>query len=162
MPRSAFSLVEALLATTILAIVAAAAALPFAAGTQQIQEAAEFEHAVALGEALMEEILARPFFEYGDWGVPPGPGVADSSRDIFSNVADFHGLDESVAGLKNYQEQDITDATASGLWRQASVEYMRLPDQAPDDQNAFALVEVRVYQDGDLIVTLSRLVGRED
>ncbi len=150
------------MATAILAIVAAAAALPFAAGTQQIQEAAEFEHAVALGEALMEEILARPFYEYAERVASPGPGAGETSRDLYTRVDDFDGLDESADALRSFETTAITDATAAGFRRQASVSYVRLANQPADDRLAFVHVEVRVYHDGDLVVKLNRLVGRED
>jgi len=162
MPRNAFSIVEGLMATAVLAIVAAAAALPFAAGTQQIQEAAELEHAVALGEALMEEILARPFYQYDERTASPGPETGENSRELYNNVDDFDGFDESTDVLRNFETTAITDVTAAGFLRKASVSYVRLANQPADDRLAFVHVEVRVYHDGDLVVKLNRLVGRED
>ena len=71
--RAGFTLLEALLASTILAIVASSALLPLAAGVQQVNAAADLEQATALGEAMMEEVLARPFFEPGQTSPTLGP-----------------------------------------------------------------------------------------
>jgi prepilin-type N-terminal cleavage/methylation domain-containing protein len=160
--RRAFTLVEALLASTILAVVAASAALPFAAGVQQAQEAARLEQAVALGQAMMEEVLARPFFEPGNSTPAPGPDSGETARTLFDNIDDFHGFSESVGGLRNYQNQPITDSAAAGLWRTVAVQYVSFPIQTAQDTNSFVKVTVNVFDGNTLALTLQRLVSRED
>ena len=150
------------MATTILAIIATGAALPFIAGTQQIQHAAKLEQAVGFGEALMEEILARPFYESDVRLASPGPGAGETSRDLYNNMDAFDGLTESSGGLRDFQNTAVTDEAASGLWRSATVQYVRLPDQPADDRLAFVHIQVLVYQDGELLVRLDRLASRED
>lgn len=160
--RRGFTLAEALISAIILAIVSASATLPFIAGTQQIQASGRLEQATALGQALMEEILARPFLAPGDPDTTPGPEADESSRDEFKNKDDFDGLTESSGALKNFENALITDKDSSGLWRTATVHYVTFPDQAATDVNSFVHIQVKVYDGNDPIVTLDRIASREN
>ncbi|MFH1416763.1 MAG: type II secretion system protein [Planctomycetota bacterium] len=162
--RRGFTLAEALLSATILAIVSASAALPFAAGIQQANEAARLEQAVELGQAMMEEVLARPFFEPGDRVANPGPELGEATRKMFTNIDDFHAFAEAAGQLRNFNNTAITDATLSGYRREVTVAYVTLPGlgQAGDDVDSFVHIQVRVYDGNALMVTLDRLAGRED
>lgn len=162
--RGGFTLIEALIAASILAIVSATAALPFAAGLQQTNEAARLEQAVALGQAMMEEILARPFFDPSDPNASLGPELGETSRMDFNNIDDFHGFAETAETLSTFEEADIKDASADGFWRTVTVEYVSFPGlgQAADDVNGLVHVQVRVYHKSALMVTLDRLVSREN
>lgn len=160
--RVGFTLAEALLASTVLAIVSATASLPFAAGVQQANEAAKLEQAVALGEGMMEEILARPFSDPQDPAASPGPEADETSRDEFDNIDDFHGYSESSGNLRNFKNAAILDASAEGFWRTVTVEYVTFPDQDPSDVDSLVHIQVLVYHDSALLVTLDRLACREN
>ncbi len=162
--RGAFTLAEALLATTVLAIVAATASLPFAAGLRQANEAADLEQAVALGQAMMEEVLARPFFEHDDPIASPGPEVGETSRDLLDNIDDFHGYSESIGDLRNFKNAVITDEAVVDFRREVTVQYVSFPGlgQAADDVDSLVHVQVRVYRHNGLLVTLDRIACRED
>src|SRR5690606_31819889 len=82
--RRAFTLPEALIASTILAVVAGSATLPFIAVAHQSQIAGEYEAATELAEELMEEILARPFFAPNDRTPSLGPEAGESQRKFFN------------------------------------------------------------------------------
>ena len=157
-----FTLAEALLASTILAIVGATTTLPFVAGVQRTNEAARLEQAVSLGQAMMEEVLARPFFEPGMRTPAPGPGPGETSRDKFDNLDDFHGFTESATGLKDYRNVAITDTSCAGLWRDVTVTYVTFPNQAASDTNSYVSIRVRVMDGNAPLVTLNRIVSRED
>lgn len=159
--RPGFTLIEALIASTILAVVAASAALPFVAGTQQVQESAKLENAVALGEALMEEILARPFFEEGQRTATPGPEADETRRDLFDSIDDFHGLSESAGDMRDYLNAVIADEDLADFRRTVTAEYVTMPNQAADDSYAFIHIQVIVYYKSDPIVTLDRIAARE-
>lgn len=160
--RGGFTLAEALIASTILAMVAATATLPFVAGLQQAEEAAIQEQGVALGEAMMEEVLARSFFEEDERIAAPGPDAGETSRDVFDNIDDFHGYTEETDGLRDFENAVVTDASLTGFWRQVSVAYVSFPEQVADDVNSFVHIQVRVYHGNRLIVTLDRMASRED
>ncbi len=161
--RGGFTLAEALLATTVLAIVAASAAFPFAAGVQQTNEAAKLAQAAALGQAMMEEILARSFFEPNEPVASPGPGPGEGSRPLFNNIDDFDGYVETSQTLRDFQGTATTDPTLAGFWRQVSVQYVAMPalNQAVYDVNSFVRIRVDVYYGSTLLVTLSRIASRE-
>ncbi len=162
--RRGFTLAEAMLSASILAIVSASAALPFAAGIQQTNEAARLEQAVELGQAMMEEVLARPFFEPDDRVASPGPGPGETTRDLFKNMDDFHAYAETAGDLRDFEDTPITDASLSGYRREVTVEYVTMPGlgQAGDDVDSFVHIQVRVYEGTALLVTLDRLASRED
>ena len=157
----AFTLAEALLAATVLAIVSASAIIPFTAGVQQVNESGKLDEAAELGEALMEEILSRPFFVPTDRTPSPGPDGA-ATRDQFDNVDDFHGYSETAGSLMNYKNQPQSASTSSTLRRAATVEYVTLPGQTAGDVNAFVRVTVVVFDGTTQIVRFVRIVARED
>ena len=162
--RPGFTLAEGLLASMILAIVSASAVLPFLAGSQQVSAAAELEQATAYGQALMEEILARPFSDPDGSPAVAGPETGESSRNLFDNIDDFHGYTESAVSIRNFQNAAITAPSATGLWRSVTVQYVTFPGlaQQAGDVNSLARIEVRVYRGTALLVTLDRIVARED
>ena len=153
--RGGFTLAEALLAATVLAIVSATATLPFAAGVQQTNEAAELDQAVALGQAMMEEVLARPY-------AAPDGYTSGATRETFQEVADFNGLAETNGDLRDFQNAKITDGTVSGFWRTVTVTPVTFANQATGDAGNLVRVEVRVYRDNALLVLLSRVTTREE
>lgn len=160
--RGGFTLVEALLASTVLAIVAASASLPFSAGVQQANEAAKLECMVALGQALMEEILTHPLLDPTNRVAVPGPESGETTRDKFDNIDDYHGYTEQITGLKDYKNQSITDPSLTGLWRDVSVQYVTFAGQQASDTNSYAKIIVRVWNGNTVMLTLTRLAARED
>ncbi|HKQ50612.1 MAG TPA: type II secretion system protein [Phycisphaerae bacterium] len=161
-PRGGFTLVEALLATTVLAIVSASAALPFVAGVHQANEAARLEQAVALGQALMEEILTRPVLDPTGRGATLGPESGETTRNLFDNIDDFHGYSEQSTGLRDYKNQAITDAALAGFWRDVTVQYVTFANQQTADTTGYAKVTVRVWDGTANVMTLTRIAARED
>jgi Tfp pilus assembly protein PilV len=156
--RRGVSLAEAMLASTILAVVGATATLPFVAGTQNVQESAKVEQAVALGQALMEEILARPFFDGADRTPSPGPEADEANRFAYRNVDDFHGYSESDRVLRTFSNAAVNDESLNGFWRTASVQYISISGSSP----AFVRITVNVHFHDTLLVTLTRIAARED
>ncbi|MEK6644853.1 MAG: prepilin-type N-terminal cleavage/methylation domain-containing protein [Planctomycetota bacterium] len=160
--RPAFSLVEALIAATILTIVSASAALPFAAGVQHANEAARLENACALGQAFMEEILAHPFFEPGSRVASPGPDAGETDRSLFDNIDDYHGYTESATGPRDYRNQAITDPAFTNMYREVTAAYITFPGQVASDTNSLIRVTVLVKDGNAVLVKLVRVVARED
>lgn len=165
--RCGFTLVEALLASTILAIVAASVSLPFVAVAQQMNASAEIDTAVRLGEELMEEILARPFYAPGETEPLPGPEASEKARRYYNAVDDFKNYTEyKGSGVKRHVEDYsgavITGGDLDGFWRQVNVVYVRMPEQAADSSDySFMRIRVRVHRDDRLLHNLIRIKGRE-
>jgi prepilin-type N-terminal cleavage/methylation domain-containing protein len=165
--RRAFTLVEALMASTILAVVAASASLPFIAVAQQTNAAGEYETAAELGEELMEEILARPMYAPGERTPSPGPESDETERKYFNAVDDFHNYSEYRADttkyMSDYKGSSVSASQMDGYWRQSKVEYVRMPNQSSSDSNyAFARITVEVFRDNRSLLKLVRLKARED
>jgi len=144
------------------AIVTASAALPFCAGVQQATAAAHLEQAVALGQAMMEEVLARPYYEPGVRAPALGPDSGETSRDLFDNIDDFHGYSEQTVGLRDYRNQAINEAECAGFWRDVTITYMTYAGQQTSDTNSFVGIRVRVFDGTECMVTLNRIATRED
>ncbi|MFQ5429365.1 MAG: prepilin-type N-terminal cleavage/methylation domain-containing protein [Phycisphaerae bacterium] len=160
--RDGFTLVEALLASTVLAIVAVSALLPFAAGIQQSKEATKLSQAVELGQALMEEVLARPFLASAESVPAMGPESGELTRTLFDSANDFQGYAESDGVLRDFNNVPLTDPSLAGFWRSVTLQYVTLPNQDPNDVNSLIHVQVNVYYDTALMVTLDRVVSREN
>jgi len=159
------TLLETMLAASILAIAAASATLPFAAGVQEVQQSARLEQAVLLAESLMEEVVTRPFEDPQSLTSRAlGPETGETDRTKFDNIDDYHGYSESdqIPRELTTTLSPITATNGAGLWRSVTIQYLMLSGQPSWDQNNAALVTVTV-NDGSLgaIYTLSRLVVRE-
>jgi MSHA pilin protein MshD len=88
-----FTLMECLLATVILALTVLAIAQAVGTGIKQTNAALYEEHAVALLEAMMEEVLSRPYND-PQGTQTPGPESGETSRALYDNLDDYHGLVE--------------------------------------------------------------------
>ena len=93
----AFTLIECLVASAVLAVAVAAISQAIVAGQMSTYDALHSERAVGLAEALMEEILALPYAD-PDGASAPGPEAGENNRADFDNLDDFHGYSEA-AGL---------------------------------------------------------------
>lgn len=94
----ALTLAESLLATILLATTVTVVVGAVLAGHQQTCEAGDTRRAVALVEAMMEEILALPYDD-PDGASAPGPEAGESSRAAFDNIDDYHGYSEAAGAV---------------------------------------------------------------
>ncbi|MEX0775629.1 MAG: prepilin-type N-terminal cleavage/methylation domain-containing protein [Phycisphaeraceae bacterium] len=102
MPTSrAFTLMECLFATTVLAVAALAVAQAVSSGQAQTQAALGGERAQMLAQTLMEEVLALPYADPGG-GAVAGPDAGESSRALFDNADDFHNFSEAAGALRDH------------------------------------------------------------
>jgi type II secretory pathway pseudopilin PulG len=159
--RHGLSLLETLLAATILATVAAAAALPFSAGLQQVQQAARLEQAAWLGAALMDEILAHPFDDPDQPGsYTLGPDTGEIGRASFDNIDDYHGYSEALTGARTSTGSPLSVTDAAGLYRTVTIQYRDLPGQAITPTKLFVEVVINVWDGTANVVSLRRYVTR--
>lgn len=157
--RQGFSLIEAMIASTILAATVTAVSLPFTAGAQNEQDSARTTLAVALAEELMEEILSKPFNDPN--GVQtPGPEAGETTRALYTNTDDYHGYTEADGQIKDSNGCSCATPLATGLSRSALAEYVYLPGQSPLRSPSVIRVTVAVSYKGRAVSTLQRLVYR--
>jgi prepilin-type N-terminal cleavage/methylation domain-containing protein len=136
--QNGFTLAEAIMATVVLGIAAAGVLLPFANGAALRAEGAYTMLAARLAGDLVEQIVNTPFDQivpsYDGYTEPQGQ-VKDAGGTVFAgtNYADFS--------------------------RDATCEYVYMPQESGDSEPVFIRIIVRVYYRGADIATVSRLVS---
>ena len=96
--RYGLTLIECVVAMTILPLAVTAIALAITSGQAQALEAMNRTRAAMVAEDLMEEVLALPYND-PDGASNLGPEAGESNRTKFDNADDFHGYTESAGNL---------------------------------------------------------------
>ncbi|MEM7681020.1 MAG: prepilin-type N-terminal cleavage/methylation domain-containing protein [Planctomycetota bacterium] len=105
-PHRAFTLIEVLLASAILAATMFAITASITAGQQQGLSAVDQARMVELAENTADRVLARPYNDpEGD--TTPGPDTGETTATLFDAVDDFHSWAEAAGAL--------TDAAGAAL-----------------------------------------------
>ncbi|MCE5276649.1 MAG: hypothetical protein ABFD92_14645 [Planctomycetaceae bacterium] len=151
------TLLEALLASTILAACAFAVTTPFAASAQNDQTQQRWTLATCLAQEMMEEILSKPFKD-PQGSVACGPDSGEGSRMQFDNVDDYQGFTETAGHIADAAGAVCASDAAAGLSRRVTVEYVYLPGQQTQHPASFARVIVEVRHLDVPVITLTRLV----
>jgi hypothetical protein len=156
------TLIEAMLASTLLAMSASAVLLPFSVGAQSEAEDARRTTALYFGRELMEEIVSKPFDDpQGDEGV--GPDSGEISREYFDNIDDYHGYLDGYGrskGMVGMEGQTIGNLATDGLARQVEVAYVHVSGQDVTGDANFVSIQVIVTRNKDEILRLTRLVHK--
>ncbi|MEM9414201.1 MAG: prepilin-type N-terminal cleavage/methylation domain-containing protein [Planctomycetota bacterium] len=100
--RSAgFTLLEVLIASMILAFATLGLVQAVSAAQAQTYDALRRARATALADALLEEVLSKPYADpQAETAV--GPDTGESGRDDFDNVDDYHGFAEAAGALSDH------------------------------------------------------------
>ena len=163
-PHAGFTLIEALMASVILAIAVAAALVPFTSGARSQDVESRQTLAVGLVQDLMEEILLKPFEEPGDSDETPetesrfGPDTGETLRSSYSAIDDYHGYEELSGQIIDPAGQVITDPAAAGLSRHITVSYVYVTGQDVSEQPSFMRVVVEIRYNGQPVVAMARLI----
>lgn len=96
-----FSLVEALLASMILAFSAVAVSHALLSGHQLTEAALHHSHAMDLAGAMVEEVLRLPYDD-PDGSSNMGPESGESNRTLYDNVDDYHGFSQSAGAVADF------------------------------------------------------------
>ncbi|MDD4889850.1 MAG: hypothetical protein PHU85_07945 [Phycisphaerae bacterium] len=144
-----------------LAIASGAMLLPFSVGAANNTIVVDQAAAVNLAEALMEEILAKPFYDPNSTtrlGKESG-----ETRTTMDNIDDYHGYAETAGHMTNAAGATITDPSLSLYYRTVTVAYVTWPGQDTSGSGVTAArVIVEVKANGQTIYKLTRLVGRRN
>jgi prepilin-type N-terminal cleavage/methylation domain-containing protein len=135
------TLLESLLASAILAVAVAAISQVVLAGHLQSADASDSVQAMALAEAMMEEILAQPY-EDVDGAVTLGPDSGELGRLTFDNADDYHNLTEAAGDLRSARNTLLPDAV-QGYSRQVTAASRTL-SVGPLDNASISGLEVTV------------------
>ena len=152
-----FTLLESLLAATILAMAITAITAPFTAGAQNNHVQARRVLAVSLAQEMLEEILAKPFAD-PDGASSPGPESAEADRSQFDNIDDYHDYTESNGAIADAHGALADGPAAEGLSRSVSTTYVFVTGQDTGEAPTFIRVIVEMSYRDQPILTLTRLV----
>ncbi len=136
--RKGFTLAEAMIATVVLGIAAAAVLLPFTTGAAVRAEGTRRTLAAKIAGDLMEEIVNTPFEQI---------------------IAGYDGYAEPQGQVKDASGTVFTDLNYANFSRDVSCVYVRMPGENENGELKFIRVIVRIYYQGGEIATISRLVS---
>jgi len=134
-----FSLAEAMMATVVLAIAAAGVLLPFTSGARLRAQGMRRTLASKLAGDLMEQIVNTPFDQI---------------------VAGYDGYSEPQGQVKDASGTIFTDSKYANFSRQASCEYVYMPQESGATEPEFIRAAVRIYYRGSLLADISRLISQ--
>jgi type II secretory pathway pseudopilin PulG len=154
--RPGFSVVEALVASAVLAIAVVGVAGPLAASSQHASVARERGGAVALARQLMEQVASHPLTNGAP--TPLGPTLPyEDSPAKYDTIGDFHGYQDFPAA------SEITPGTApkATYTRSVTVAYTTSTFDPSVNVTDFALVTVTVTTPRKETLRVSRLFCKE-
>jgi MSHA pilin protein MshD len=108
------SLIELIIAMTIMGIAIAAVMAVFMVTTRTSADPMAQEQALFIARAHMDEILVKAFYDPDSLNVCP---TAESSRDAYDNVCDYNGMSKSPP------ENQLGAATVTGYTVTVTVEH---------------------------------------
>ena len=139
--RNGFSLVEALMAVTILAMAAAGILLPFVSGAAIRNVGNRRTLGAKLSADLMEDIVNTSFS---------------------SIVVTYDGYSEVQGAVKDLNGAVFTDATYTNFSRSAACTLVYVAQQPGTDPAVFITATVSVSYQGQEIASVTRLIGDND
>ena len=156
--RPAFSVIEALMASVVLAIAVVGVAGPLAASGEQAQMVRERGAALTLARQLLEEIASKPLCDGGTTcRLGPETSTGETSRDKFDSADDYHGYTDKTDHLSTLAGQTVFFAAGKAYTRAVTVEYRATLAGNATTSGDFGLVTVNVTTPQNQTITISRL-----
>lgn len=137
--KAGFSLAEAMIAIAVLGIATAGVLLPFTSGAAVRAEGMRRTLAAKLAADLTEQIINTEFEQIVD---------------------DFDGYTESQGQVKDSSGAVFTNPIYANFSRDATCEYVYVPQESEVGELKFIHTTVRVYYDGKEMAAVSRLITR--
>ncbi len=156
--RRGFTAFEALLASTILALIAGAVAAAISAGQQQTEMARDTVNASLLARSLMDEIERLPYADpqgTTTWG----PDWGETSRRLYDNIDDYANYTD---GPNNIADLSGT-SYPSDFQNFTRTVTMTATDYSPASFGrtvSGVLVTVTVSSNGQSLITLQRFLSQ--
>jgi hypothetical protein len=137
--RKGFTLAEALLATSLLAICASSSLLPFTSGASLQAEGVQRTAAAMLASDMMQRV---------------------ETADFNSIIASYNGYLEPKGGLTDITGSVYTDIGYNNFSRTVSCEEVYLPQESGTGQVNFILIKVKVFYNDREVIELKKLKCR--
>jgi len=91
---------EVMFAVMVLAFSVAALTQAVVSGQSHTYEAMHSSRAVSLAEAMIDEVLSKPYAD-PEGALTVGPDAGEGSRDLFDNADDYDGLAEAAGAVQD-------------------------------------------------------------
>jgi hypothetical protein len=127
------------MAVTVLGIAAAGVLIPFSGGARVRAEGVRMTLGVKLASDLTEEIVTTPFDQI---------------------VASYDGYSEPQGQVRDAAGEVFSDSNYANFARDASCEYVYVPQESGSENPKFIRVTVRAYYSGRVIAVINRLVSK--
>jgi MSHA pilin protein MshD len=141
--RAGFTVIEGAIASIVLGLLVGAVANSVSAAAASRQRLADNSRGALLAEDLMTEIVQLDYAEPSNFSAPLGTDsgeVSGSSRALFDDVDDYHGLVESPP-----RAQDGTVISGlSGWTRQTTVKWATVADPTTDSSTETTIKRITV------------------
>ncbi len=155
-----FTLVEALIAVTILGFAVVGIVMLLMAGMKQNYLSSRYMLASNLADDLMDEVLAKPFYDpESPQNLTPGPEPGETSRALLDNVDDYDGLVEAAGAMQLPNGSPLDRLNLARFSRSTSAEYVYLPGQDAQADPTFILVNVEVLDNSVPMAEVKRLIS---
>jgi type II secretory pathway pseudopilin PulG len=155
--RAAFTIAEAMVASTVLAIAVVGIAGPLGAASEQARILNERGTALTLARELMEEIAAKPLCD-GGTTCHLGPESGETDRSKYDSADDYNTYHDTTATLNNLSGQSEGFDPNVIYTRDVTVEYRTSPSGTSAGSGDYGLVTVSVTTPHNQVVKLSRLL----
>ena len=148
---------EVLLASVILSMAVAALSHAIVSGQQHAYTSLSRMRAAALAQAMLEEVSAKPYMD-NEGAVTLGPENGESSRNLFDNMDDYHGLIQPAGEMVD-QAGDEYPAEYQTFSRQvqAAYETLNIPGIGQVDG---LQITVRVIDDNGQVLEIQRFIPK--
>jgi prepilin-type N-terminal cleavage/methylation domain-containing protein len=141
--RRGFTLVESMIAATILGAAVVGIVSPLCASHQQIDSRQQTDAALTLAGQLLEEISARPFL--GTDGLTrSGPDAGQTTRATFTSQGNYNGYSDSTSSLTMLDGTSVSLGLLAVYTRTVTVQYLSSRTGPIVSSGDYALITVTV------------------
>jgi hypothetical protein len=156
--RGGFLLIDAMIASVVLAVAAIGVAGMVAMSYEEAAVMRENAIAASLGRQLLEEIAAKPL-NNSNGTQNTGPGAA-TLRSQYLSVGYYNGFTDSTTAMTSAAGISISPGNGEVYTRSVTVTFESTPSGPALAGGDFALVTVNVTTPTKQVVSLSRLLAK--
>jgi hypothetical protein len=153
-----FTLVESMVALTVLVIAIGAILTPITLAVEQKVRAARQAVAVVLAEEIIDECLSKTTWCF-ESPINLGHEGDETTRAAYDERTDFHNLNETASQLGTVHGPTLASASFPKLTRRTWLQVLYLPGESASYPQDFMMLTVRVYDGDQELVTVRRLIN---